>query len=204
MQQDILNLKNEKVGEIDLPDNVFSVDVREDILHRVVRWQLAKRQSGLHKTKTISDISGTTAKPYRQKGTGRARRGSLRSAQFRGGATIFGPVVRSHAHKLPKKIRQLGLKMVLSDKYKNGRLRIIENIDIESLKTKALLVLLKVFDFPSVLFVDSVVEDKFLLASRNLGNVSVLPSCGLNVYDVLRFDVLIFTPSALEKLKERF
>src|ERR1700743_1814464 len=125
MKLDIINLEKKNVGSVELADDVCGVEVRKDILHRVVRWQLAKRQAGTHKTKVVSEVSGTTKKPYKQKGTGSARQGSLRSAQMRGGGVIFGRVVRSHAHSLPKKIRTLGLKSALSAKAKEGKLVIL-------------------------------------------------------------------------------
>src|SRR6476646_10141258 len=127
MKAKVINLDNSEAGEIELADEVFGVKVRRDILSRVVQWQLAKRRAGTHKTKGVSDISGTTKKPYRQKGTGRARQGSLRSPQFRGGAVIFGPVVRSHAHDLPKKVRKLALKTALSSKVADGKLVVLDS-----------------------------------------------------------------------------
>src|SRR5215510_2245882 len=126
MKAQVTSLDNKKVGEIDLADEVFGVPVRKDILARAVNWQLAKRRAGTHKTKGISDVSGTTRKPYKQKGTGRARQGSLRSPQFRGGAVIFGPVVRSHAHDLPKKVRKLALRVALASKVADGRLVVLD------------------------------------------------------------------------------
>src|SRR5215510_16338494 len=126
MKLTVRNFADEEVGDIELSDEVFGLPVRRDILARVVNWQLAKRRAGTHKTKGISEISGTTRKPYKQKGTGRARQGSLRSPQFRGGAVIFGPVVRSHAHDLPKKVRKLALKTALSAKVADGRLVVLD------------------------------------------------------------------------------
>ena len=138
MKLSVRNLDNQEVGDIELADEVFGLPVRRDILARVVNWQLAKRRAGTHKTKGISEISGTTKKPYKQKGTGRARQGSLRSPQFRGGATIFGPVVRSHAFDLQKKVRRLGLKTALSAKQAEGKLVVIDAARIDEAKTKAL------------------------------------------------------------------
>src|SRR5271168_4482410 len=138
MQIKVKNLKAEEVGTIDLADDVFGLAPRIDILARVVDWQLAKRRAGTHKTKGISDISGTTKKPYNQKGTGRARQGSLRSPQFRGGARIFGPVVRSHEHDLTKKVRKLALKTALSAKAAAGQLAIIDTVETDTHKTKAM------------------------------------------------------------------
>src|SRR6202166_2939356 len=139
MKLSVRNLDNKEVGDIELSDAVFGVPIRRDILARVVNWQLAKRRAGTHKTKGISEISGTTKKPWKQKGTGRARQGSLRSPQFRGGAVIFGPHSRDHGYKLPKKIRQLALKTALSSKVASGELLVVENLNIGITKTKELL-----------------------------------------------------------------
>src|SRR3954468_2843023 len=138
MKIDIINLDKKNVGSLELADTVFGATVRGDIMQRVVRWQLAKRQAGTHKVKVISEVSGTTKKPFKQKGTGGARQGSMRSAQMRGGGVIFGPVVRSHAHSLPKKIRALGLKSALSSKAKDGKLIILDSVESKKGKTKDL------------------------------------------------------------------
>src|SRR3954452_11741906 len=138
MKLAVRNLDNKEVGDIELADEVFGLPVRRDILARVVNWQLAKRRAGTHKAKGISEIQGTTKKPYKQKGTGRARQGSLRSPQFRGGAVIFGPVVRSHAHDLPKKVRKLALKTALSAKAAEGKFVVLDRAAAADHKTKAL------------------------------------------------------------------
>ncbi len=203
MKLDIINLEKKNVGSIDLPEAVFGQEVRTDILHRVVRWQLAKRQAGTHKTKVISEVSGTTKKPYNQKGTGSARQGSLRSAQMRGGGVIFGPVVRSHAHSLPKKIRVLGLKSALSSKAKDGKLVVIEDFGKDA-KTKALAGRFKKLGWSSALIIDGDdVNEGFALAARNIKGIDVLPSQGANVYDILRRDTLVLTKAAVAKLEER-
>ena len=160
MKTNVISLDNQTVGEIELADEVFGLPVRTDLLFRVVNWQLAKRQSGNHKTKGISEISGTTKKPFAQKGGGRARQGSLRSAQFRGGATIFGPVVRSHAHDLPKKVRKLALKTALSAKAADGKLIVLDAASITSPKTKELAVRLSKLGLSSVLFIDGAAVDR--------------------------------------------
>ena len=178
--------------------------VRRDLLARCVNWQLAKRRSGNHKTKEIGDISGTTKKPYSQKGTGNARQGSLRSPQFRGGATIFGPVVRSHAHDLTKKVRKLALKTALSSKVKDGKLIVWNGTEGASGKTKDLTAKLATLGLKSVLVIDGpAVDEKFALAARNIPNVDVLPQQGANVYDILRRDTLVLTKAAVEHLVER-
>jgi len=208
MKLKVTDIDSKAHGEIDLADEVFKDifgrPVRRDILARCVNWQLAKRRSGNHKTKEIGDISGTTKKPYSQKGTGNARQGSLRSPQFRGGATIFGPVVRSHAHDLTKKVRKLALKTALSSKVKDGKLIIWNGTTGASGKTKDLTAKLKTLGLKSLLVIDGpAVDEKFALAARNIPNVDVLPQQGANVYDILRRDTLVLTKAAVEHLVER-
>jgi large subunit ribosomal protein L4 len=203
MKTTVISLDNASVGEIDLADAIFGVPVRADLLHRMVTWQLAKRRAGTHKTKGISEISGTTKKPYKQKGTGHARQGSLRSPQYRGGATIFGPVVRSHAFGLPKKVRKLALRIALSAKVADGRLVVLDRAAAETPKTKDLATRLKALGWNSVLVIDNEVDGNFALASRNMPHVDVLPSAGANVYDILRRDTLVLTKDAVEALEAR-
>jgi large subunit ribosomal protein L4 len=208
MKLKITDIDSKAHGEIDVADEVFKDifgrPVRRDLLARCVNWQLAKRRSGNHKTKEIGDISGTTKKPYSQKGTGNARQGSLRSPQFRGGATIFGPVVRSHAHDLTKKVRKLALKTALSSKVKDGKLIIWNGTTGASGKTKDLTAKLKTLGLKSLLVIDGpAVDEKFALAARNIPNVDVLPQQGANVYDILRRDTLVLTKAAVEHLVER-
>ena len=204
MKVPVKNLANEAVGEIDLDDAIFGVPVREDLIYRAVNWQLAKRRSGNHKTKGISEISGTTKKPYNQKGTGRARQGSLRSPQFRGGARIFGPVVRSHEHDLTKKVRKLALKTALSAKAAAGQLVIIDTVETDTHKTKVLAVSLKAMGFESLLVIDgATVNENFARAARNIPLVDVLPSQGANVYDIIRRNTLVLTKSAVSDLEAR-
>jgi large subunit ribosomal protein L4 len=203
MKLTVRNLDNQEVGDIELAEEVFGLPVRRDILARVVNWQLAKRRAGTHKTKGISDISGTTKKPYKQKGTGRARQGSLRSPQFRGGAVIFGPVVRSHAFDLQKKVRRLGLKTALSAKQAEGKLIVIDEAQIGEAKTKALRARLDALDWGSVLIIDGAVNESFARAARNLPKVDVLPQQGANVYDILRRDTLVLTREAVQQLEAR-
>ena len=204
MKLTVRNLDNEEVGDIELADEVFGLPIRRDILARVVNWQLAKRRAGTHKTKGISEIQGTTKKPYKQKGTGRARQGSLRSPQFRGGARIFGPVVRSHAFDLQKKVRRLGLKIALSAKRDEGKLVVIDAAHIGEAKTKAMRARLAALGWDSVLIIDgSVVEENFARAARNLPRVDVLPQQGANVYDILCRDTLVLTREAVRHLEAR-
>ena len=204
MKATIKNLNNEAVGEIELADEIFGLQVRTDLLSRMVNWQLAKRRSGNHKTKGISEIRGTTKKPYKQKGTGRARQGSTRSPQFRGGATIFGPVVRSHEHALTKKLRKLALKTALSAKAADGKLIVLDAATAESHKTKELVARFAKLGLTSVLFIDGAnLDENFVKASRNIPLVDVLPEQGANVYDILRRDTLVLTRNAVEQLEAR-
>jgi large subunit ribosomal protein L4 len=203
MKLTVRNLDNQEVGDIELAEEVFGVPVRRDILARVVNWQLAKRRAGTHKTKGISDISGTTKKPYKQKGTGRARQGSLRSPQFRGGAVIFGPVVRSHEFSLQKKVRRLGLKTALSAKQAEGKLIVVEEARLDDAKTKALRTRFDALGWCSVLIIDGAVNESFARAARNLPKVDVLPEQGANVYDILRRDTLVLTRAAVQQLEAR-
>lgn len=204
MKYDIVNLDNQNVGSIELADSVFGVDVRSDILSRVVNWQLANRRAGTHKTKTIAEVSGTTKKPYKQKGTGRARQGSLRATQFRGGGISFGPVVRSHAQDLPKKIRQLGMRCALSSKAQNGKLVVVDALKLSEIKTKELIAKMEKMGLKSALFVGGAELDaNFKLAARNIVGIDVLPQQGANVYDILRRDTLVLTKEAAENLEAR-
>jgi large subunit ribosomal protein L4 len=204
MKLPVKNLANKDVGEIELDDAVFGLPVREDLIFRAVNWQLAKRRSGNHKTKGISEISGTTKKPYAQKGTGRARQGSLRSPQFRGGARIFGPVLRSHEHDLTKKVRKLALKTALSAKAAAGQLIIIDTAEAETHKTKALVGSFKTMGLASLLVIDgATVNENFARAARNIPLVDVLPAQGANVYDIIRRETLVLTKSAVSDLEAR-
>lgn len=204
MKVEVKTLDAGSAGEIELDESIFGVEPRRDILARVVNWQLAKRRAGTHKVKTISEIRGTTKKPYRQKGTGRARQGSLRATQFRGGQTVHGPVVRDHGHDLPKKVRKLGLKCALSAKAKAGQLVVVDAAKAEAGKTKALRAQLEKLGWSSVLVIDGVeVDAGFARAARNIPMVDVLPQQGANVYDILRRDMLVLTKSAVETLEAR-
>ena len=204
MKCDIVNLDNQSVGSIELADSVFGAEVRADILSRVVNWQLANRRAGTHKTKTIAEVSGTTKKPYKQKGTGNARQGSLRATQFRGGGISFGPVVRSHAQDLPKKIRRLGMRCALSVKAQNGKLIVVDELKLPEVKTKELLAKMNKPGVESALFVGGAeLDNNFNLAARNIVGVDVLPQQGANVYDILRRDTLVLTKEAAENLEAR-
>jgi large subunit ribosomal protein L4 len=202
MQIDIKTLDNASAGTADLADEIFGATPRPDIMARVVHWQQAKRRAGTHKVKGLSEVSGTTKKPYRQKGTGNARQGSLRAPQMRTGGVVHGPVVRDHGYDLPKKVRRLGLISVLSQKQADGKLVVIDRAaGVE--KTKDLTAKLRVMGLTSVLFVDADVDQGFLRASQNIAGVDVLPTIGANVYDILRHDVLVVTSAGLEGLTAR-
>jgi large subunit ribosomal protein L4 len=204
MKLPVRNLDNQEVGDIELAAEIFGLPIRRDILARVVNWQLAKRRAGTHKTKGISEIRGTTKKPYKQKGTGRARQGSLRSPQFRGGARIFGPVVRSHEFSLQKKVRRLGLKTALSAKQGEGKLVVIDAAQVSEAKTKALRSRFEALGWDSVLIIDGpTVDEGFARAARNLPKVDVLPQQGANVYDILHRDTLVLTRTAVQHLEAR-
>ena len=203
MKCSVITLDNAPAGEIELDEQVFGLPVRKDILARMVNYQLNKRRTGNHKTKQVWEVSGTTKKPYKQKGTGRARQGSLRSPQFRGGAVIFGPVVRSHEFGLQKKVRRLGLKTALSAKQAEGKLIVIDAARLDEAKTKALRARFDALGWESVLIIDGAVNDAFARAARNLPKVDVLPEKGANVYDILRRDTLVLTRDAVQQLEAR-
>ncbi len=204
MKLDVINFENKSVGSVELNEAIFGLDVRADILHRVVNWQLAKAQAGTHATKGRSDISLTPKKPFKQKGGGRARQGSMKGPQFRGGGVAFGPVVRDHSHDLTKKFRKLGLKTALSAKAKDGKIIIVEDAKLSAPKTKDLLSVIKVCGFDNSLFIDGKeVDANFALASRGIVGVGVLPTIGANVYDILRREKLVLTKEAVVALEER-
>jgi large subunit ribosomal protein L4 len=190
------------LGSTDLPDDLFAVKPRADIMARVVHWQLSKRRSGNHKTKGMGEVQGTTKKPYRQKGTGNARQGSLRAPQFRTGGVVHGPVVRSHEYRLNKKVRRLGLICALSQKAADGKLVVLDAA-AGTAKTAELAKKLKALGWSSALIVDHVVDQGFRLATRNLHKFDVLPTMGANVYDILNHDVLAITVAGVEGLKAR-
>jgi large subunit ribosomal protein L4 len=202
MQIDITTLDKGSAGTAELPDEIFAAKPRADIMARVVHWQLAKRRAGTHKVKGMAEVSGTTKKPYRQKGTGNARQGSLRSPQFRTGGVVHGPVVRSHEYSLNKKVRRLGLISALSQKAAEGKLVVLDAASGVG-KTADLAKKVKALGWASALIVDREVDGGFLLASRNIHNVDVLPTIGANVYDILRHDVLAITTAGLAGLTER-
>jgi len=204
MKCPVTTLDNQPSGEIELSDAVFGLPVREDILARVVNWQLAKRRRGTAATKTRGEVQGSTRKIYRQKGTGRARHGSIRANIFRGGGVAHGPRPRSHAFDLPKKVRRLGLKTALSAKAAQGKLIVLEEAKAESPRTKGLKKRLDELGLSSALIVGGEsLDDNFSLAARNLVGIDVLPQIGANVHDILRHDHLVLTKDAVQALEAR-
>lgn len=204
MKLKVLNLENKAAGEIDLDDGVFGAPIRKDLLARAVNYQLAKRRQGTHKTKTRGEINGSTARPWRQKGTGRARAGDRKAGHWRGGQTTFGPQPRDYSKELPKKVRKLALKVALSSKHADGKLIVLDAASAAAPKTKAVAAQLKAMGLSSALIVDGTELDRnFQLAARNIHGVDLLPQQGANVYDILRCDTLVLTRQAVEQLQER-
>ncbi len=200
----VTDLDNKASGTLALSKAVFGLPARADILQRTVIWQLAKRQQGTHKTKTYGEVAGSTRKIVNQKGSGGARHGGIRAPQFRGGGKAFGPVVRSHAIDLPKKVRKLALKTALSVKLAEGKLVVLNDAVIGAAKTKELAGKLKTLGLQSALVIDGkTLNDNFALAARAIRNIDVLPEQGANVYDILRRDTLVLTKAAVEALEAR-
>ncbi|WP_011581015.1 MULTISPECIES: 50S ribosomal protein L4 [Chelativorans] len=205
MDLKVTTLAGKDAGKVEVSDEIFGLDPREDILHRVVRWQLAKRQQGTHKAKGRAEIARTGAKMYRQKGTGRARHSSARAPQFRGGGKAHGPVPHSHAHDLPKKVRALGLKHALSAKAKSANLIIVDDLAIKEAKTKALVESFAKLGVTNALMIGGAeIDAGFKRAAANIPNIDVLPIQGINVYDILRRGTLVLSKAAVEALEERF
>ncbi|ASP33178.1 50S ribosomal protein L4 [Labrenzia sp. VG12] len=205
MELQVKTLEGGAAGSITVSDEIFGLEPRTDLIHRVVRWQLAKRQAGTHKTLQRSEVSGTTKKFVRQKGSGGARHGNKKAPQFRGGGKAFGPIVRDHGHDLPKKVRALGLKHALSAKAKTDSIVVVEDAKAAEAKTKALKAQLNKLGLTSALVIDGAeVDNNFALASRNIPHLDVLPVQGINVYDILRANTLVLTKAAVSALEERF
>ena len=205
MDLKISTLGGEDAGKVKLSEEIFGLDPREDILQRVVRWQLAKKQQGTHKAKGRAEVSRTGAKMYKQKGTGRARHHSARAPQFRGGGKAHGPVVRSHAHDLPKKVRALGLRHALSAKIKADELIVIDDLVAKEAKTKGLAGAFETLGLTNALFIGGAeLDGNFKLAAQNIPNIDVLPVQGINVYDIVRRGKLVLSKAAVEALEERF
>jgi large subunit ribosomal protein L4 len=204
MDLKVKTLDGKAAGSVTLSDEIFGLEPRADIIQRVVRWQLSKRQAGTHKSKTRGEIAFTTKKMYKQKGTGGARHGAKSAPQFRKGGKAFGPVVRSHEHGLPKKVRTLGLKHALSSKAKGENLIVLADIEASAPKTKALKSQFEKLGLGNVLIIGgATVNENFSFAARSLPNVDVLPVQGINVYDILRREKLVLTKDAVEALEAR-
>lgn len=205
MDMKITTLEGKEAGSVSLSKEIFGLEPRIDIVQRCVNWQLAKRQRGTHKVKQKDEIWRTGKKMYAQKGTGGARHGSARVSQFRGGGRAFGPVVRSHAIGLPKKVRALALRHALSAKAKDGGLIVVDTLAIKDAKTKTLAAQFGKLNVVNALFIDgSEVEKNFFAAARNIPNIDVLPIQGINVYDIMRRKTLVLTKAALDALEARF
>lgn len=202
-QVNVLNWKKEKVGTVELDSAVFDRPVKVELLHEVVKWQLASRRQGTHMTKTKGLVSGGGKKPFKQKGTGNARQGSTRSPLMPGGGTIFGPVPRSYAYVLPKKMRKIGLAMALSKLNSQGKLFVVDAMSSEKGKTSDLNKNLKLFGVKKALLVDANVNDLFHRASKNLEFFKYFPVEGLNVYDILKYDTVILSKESISKIVER-
>jgi large subunit ribosomal protein L4 len=204
MKCDVVSLENKKVGSIELDDSIFGMPMRSDLIARAVNWQLAKRRTGSHKTKQRSEVRGTSAKMNKQKGTGRARHGNEKAPQMRGGGVAFGPVVRSHAFKLPKKVRRLALKIALSAKQAAGNLVVIDAAKLKSGKTKDLVQRVNRLGWNSALIIEGAeIDNNFANAASNVIGMNVLPSAGANVFDIMRSGTLVLTQDAVRKLVER-
>lgn len=205
MKVEVSSLDGRVEGDVELSNDIFGLQPRQDLIHRMIRWQLARRRAGTHAVKNRAEIWRTGKKIYKQKGTGGARHGSARVPQFRGGGRAFGPIVRSHAHDLPKKVRALALKHALSAKVQEGSLIVWTGTHIEEAKTKAIRISLQKLGLSSALIVDGTeIQEHFARAVRNIPLVDLLPIQGLNVYDILRHEKLILTKAALVALEARF
>ena len=204
MKTDVIKLDAKKAGTVDLDDAIFGLEPRADILHRVVRWQRNNAQAGTHKVKTRSEVSYSTKKIYRQKGTGGARHGARSAPIFRGGGVYKGPTPRSHGHELTKKFRKLGLRHALSAKASAGELVVIDTADMKDAKTSTLAKTIKELGWKRVLVIDGAeVNENFAKAARNIEGLDILPSQGANVYDILKRDTLVLTKAGVEALEAR-
>ncbi len=205
MKTQVITLDASDAGSIELDDEIFGLEPRADILHRMVRYQELKRQQGTHKTKGRSEVKATSKKMYKQKGTGSARHGNKAAPQFRGGGRAFGPVVRSHAIDLPKKVRALALRHALSAKAKTASVVVVEDLQVTEPKTKVLLAQFAGLGWSNALIIGGAeIDENFGRAARNIPQVDVLPIQGINVYDILRRDTLVLTRAAVQAIEERF
>ncbi|MCG6931575.1 MAG: 50S ribosomal protein L4 [Desulfofustis sp.] len=201
---EVKNIKNEKVGEIELNDQVFNREVKTHLLHDVVRQQRAARRAGTASTKTRKEVTGSSSKPYRQKGTGRARAGSRKSPLWRGGGTTFGPKPRDYSFKLNRKVRQQAVSMAMSARFQEGNLVVLDDFTMEAIKTKDFVSIMKVLELNNALIVIAADNDELSKSSRNVPGYKVMKSEGLNVYDILLHEKLVVLQPAIESLEERF
>jgi large subunit ribosomal protein L4 len=200
---DVLNSAGEKVSEAQLSDEIFSIPVKTSVLHEVVRSQLAAKRAGTAASKTRGMVSGSTKKLFRQKGTGNARAGSVKSPLRKGGGVIFGPSPRSYAFKVPKKVRKLALKMALSSKVEDKNLFVIDDFKLQEIKTRVLADILKAMDLKDLLIVSDTEDVNLSLSSRNIPDVKVIKTAGLNVYDILKFKNLLLVESTIKNIEGR-
>jgi large subunit ribosomal protein L4 len=200
---DVQNINGKKISQVELADDVFSVPVKTSVLHQVVTMQLANRRAGTAAVKHRSEVSGSRRKLYRQKGTGRARRGDIKSPLLRGGGVVFGPDDRNYTHKVPKKVRKLALKMALSSKLNKNELMVLDQLELEKIKTSAFVDVLKNLKLENALFVTEKKNENLELSSRNVPDVKVLRSEGLNVYDILKFRTLVLLEPAVKNIEGR-
>jgi large subunit ribosomal protein L4 len=200
---DVLNSKGEKVSQVELSDEIFNVPVKSSVLHEVVTMQLASRRAGSASVKRRSDVKGSSKKLFRQKGTGRARRGNIKSPLLRGGGVVFGPSPKSYAYKVPKKVRRLALKMALTSKLQENELTVVDQLELDRIKTKAFAEVIRTLDKNNVLLVTEAADEKLILSSRNLPNVKVIKVDGLNVYDILKYKDIILLEPAVKAIEGR-
>ncbi len=200
---DVINIAGEKVSEIDLSDDIFSVPIKKDVLHEVVKMQLANRRTATAKVKHRGDVIGSTRKLFRQKGTGRARRGDVKSPLLKGGGVVFGPDGRKYAYKAPKKVRRLALKMALSSKFQQNALRVMNDFELDEIKTSKFVNIMNTLDLKKALIITDKDNRNLELSSRNVPEVKVLRTEGLNVYDILKYDFLVLIQGSLEGIEGR-
>jgi large subunit ribosomal protein L4 len=200
---DVINTAGEKVSEIELSDDIFSVPIKKDVLHEVVKMQLANRRKARATVKHRSDVTGSTRKLFRQKGTGRARRGDVKSPLLKGGGVVFGPDGRKYAYKVPKKVRRLALKMALSSKFQEKTIRVINDFELDEIKTQKFLNIMNVLDLNKTLIISDKENLNLELSSRNVPDVKVMRTEGLNVYDILKYDYLVLMQGSLDAIEGR-
>lgn len=200
---DVQNMAGDKVSQIDLSDSIFNIEVKSEVLHEVVKMQLACRRAGTASVKRRSDVKGSTRKLYRQKGTGRARRGDIKSPVMRGGGVVFGPKPKSYAYSVPKKVRRLALKMALSSKFQGKELFVLNSMDFETPKTKKFLDVMNALKLENVLIITSGENENLELSSRNVASVKVMKTEGLNVYDVLKYQSLLLIEPSVSGIEGR-